>query len=725
MRIVQVLHNFPPEFDGGVERAVASLSVGLRELGHEVQLVVGSEQHSARAHVLRTEHLGFPVHRLVRGATFRSGVDPFEPELAERYEEVLRTVEPDVVHIHHWWNLGDDLVRRAERLGIPTVLTFHDHFATCAKFFRLPSGMEPCRLRASSAACGPCAAPGLGVPESEVARRIPARSAAFRSEARTARARLAPSESHARWIREYLEEPDLPVEVVGLGVTNQLRAPATPPWVPPEPLRLLHFGNLGRIKGVEVLARAVESADPSGQRIRLLMAGGVVESDLDLGRAELLGAYDHERLETIAETAHLAVFPSLAIESYGLVVDEALRLGLPVIVGDRGALDERIGSRGVIVPSGSVEGLADVLRAILADPGILAALQGGEAAPLPSIESMALAHVAIYERARGGEAPPPCDLERPILERLTHFQERLFDILAPGGVRAKAPENPMNPRFGDVKTRPGIDPRGDLVSVITRTRNRVGLLAEAVASVAAQTHRNVEMIVVNDGGEDPEPALAPFRDQLKIIKLEPGRVGRCLAANLALNAASGTWIAWLDDDDLFYPHHLEVALEELRRGQFRVVYTDAHRIDQVREHEGGPWREVGRSVPYSQDFSRLMLFRQAYIHLVTVVHHRACVESLGGFDESLEVLEDWDLFFRFAQDYEFRHLPVVTSAFRIRNDASNAVTALRKEFAETRTRLFSRYIHVAFPELLATVQAGHEKIVELEQRLADLESRKP
>lgn len=280
------------------------------------------------------------------------------------------------------------------------------------------------------------------------------------------------------------------------------------------------------------------------------------------------------------------------------------------------------------------------------------------------------------------------------------------------------------PRYDVTVTVPAEarDDGGRLISVITRTRNRPDSLREAVASVAAQTHDAVQLVVVNDGGDDVADVLDPFRDRVDITYLTPGRVRRCKAANLALGAARGTWIAWLDDDDLYEPHHLETLVRELRAGPQKVVYTDAHCL-RLEKGESGVWNEVERSVPYSQDFSRLLLFRQAYIHLVTVGHHRECFERLGGFDETLEVLEDWDMFFRFTQDYDFRHVPEVTAAFRIRDDMSNAVTALRKEFAETRTRLFQRYVHVAFPELLSELETGRETIVALLGRIDALERR--
>jgi len=259
-----------------------------------------------------------------------------------------------------------------------------------------------------------------------------------------------------------------------------------------------------------------------------------------------------------------------------------------------------------------------------------------------------------------------------------------------------------------------------LVSVITRTRDRHGLLVEAAASVAAQTWPERELIVINDGGAPVEDVLAPLREKLTIRILNPGRVGRCRAGNLGLEAARGEWISWLDDDDLYYPNHLATLVGALRESGKQVGYTDPHMVRQSK-NAAGAWEEVSRTVPFSRDFSRLMLVRETYIHLVTFMHHRDCTRVVGGFDESIEVLEDLDLFFRLAQNWDFLHVPEVTAAFRIRDDASNAVTALRREFVDTRTKLFQRYIHIAFAELLGMVDDGRMVIGDLRRRVEELE----
>jgi glycosyltransferase involved in cell wall biosynthesis len=88
---------------------------------------------------------------------------------------------------------------------------------------------------------------------------------------------------------------------------------------------------------------------------------------------ELGGSYGERELERGAATCDLAAFPSRLPESYGLVVDEALALGLPAWVGDRGALSERLGGAGRVLPAEDVPAWAAAFAGLVAEPAALAA----------------------------------------------------------------------------------------------------------------------------------------------------------------------------------------------------------------------------------------------------------------------------------------------------------------------------------------------------------------
>ena len=101
-----------------------------------------------------------------------------------------------------------------------------------------------------------------------------------------------------------------------------------------------------------------------------------------------------------------------------------------------------------------------------------------------------------------------------------------------------------------------------MFSVILPTYGRQAFLNEAVASVLSQTVRDLELIVVDDAS--PTPATVPPDPRVRLIRREDNG-GVAAARNTALDAAKGRYICFIDDDDLFRPNRLELALEGHRR----------------------------------------------------------------------------------------------------------------------------------------------------------------
>ena len=429
MRILHLLHNYPPEFRGGVERSVETLTRGLRALGHEVGVFCGSEQSENEARVTKQEHEMIPVWRYHRGLSFKSPVFSFDEEAAAHLERVIDEFRPDVAHVHHHWNLTDDLARRLALRGIPTALTLHDFFTSCALFFRMPEHDAPCAETQGAETCGPCLAARYGYPEQALGALADLRQGDYQKEVAAASVLVAPSQAHATAMERFMGRPAavLPLGGRSLDLVNKGSG------FPDGPLTLLHFGHFSRLKGTELLERAVAQADPDGSRIRLILAGtAVAGEDLRLDRAEVVGDYDEQKLLDLASSSDLAVFPSQAMETYGLVVDEALRMGLPVVVSDRGALSERIGTRGLVARAGSVDALADVLRGILEDPGELMKLRAGQHAPLLDEEAYAQAAETLYKRIHGEGVVAEVDLNRDLGRKLATLRDLLGHGLGQG-----------------------------------------------------------------------------------------------------------------------------------------------------------------------------------------------------------------------------------------------------------------------------------------------------
>jgi hypothetical protein len=202
---------------------------------------------------------------------------------------------------------------------------------------------------------------------------------------------------------------------------------------------------------------------------------------------------------------------------------------------------------------------------------------------------------------------------------------------------------------------------GPMVSVIVRTRDRPDLLEQALASIAASTYRRVEIVLVNDGGAEPTVETSiPF----PVVRVELAtNAGRAGAANAGVAAASGDYVAFLDDDDLMEPEHLETLVGLVSAADVRVAFTDAAvGIYELDPDDG--WREVERRLPYSRDFDPDLLLLDNYIPFNTLLIERSLVDEVGRFAEELEFFEDWDFLIRLAALAPFHHLARVTAEYR-------------------------------------------------------------
>lgn len=231
-----------------------------------------------------------------------------------------------------------------------------------------------------------------------------------------------------------------------------------------------------------------------------------------------------------------------------------------------------------------------------------------------------------------------------------------------------------------------------LVSVVMPTHNRRGLLREALESVAQQTLGDVEVVLVNDGGEDVGDLVAEFDGRLAIRYLtyaEPRE--RSAARNLALEHARGTYIAYLDDDDVFYPEHLERLVDALETTGASVAYSDGVECRYV-VGPGGAQTVVERRVLYASAFDRDRLFCENYIAINCILHRKACLDRVGAFDVELGVpLEDWDLWVRLACEWDFHHVPGATAEFRTRVDEEYTRNLDRAPFYFNALRVFVKY----------------------------------
>jgi glycosyltransferase involved in cell wall biosynthesis len=204
------------------------------------------------------------------------------------------------------------------------------------------------------------------------------------------------------------------------------------------------------------------------------------------------------------------------------------------------------------------------------------------------------------------------------------------------------------------------------VSIIVRTKDRPTLLRRALASVAAQTYRPLEAVVVNDGGLPLDESA--LREALGDVPLRletlPNSTGRAHAANVGLSLAGGAWIGFLDDDDELMPRHVLTLVNAAVLTGSPVVYSDCETVERELAPDGTILREQSRGRFFlSRDFSADVLLFENYIPLMCLLYSREAIAGIGGFDETLELFEDWEFNIRVAARSTFTRVPETTARY--------------------------------------------------------------
>jgi len=204
---------------------------------------------------------------------------------------------------------------------------------------------------------------------------------------------------------------------------------------------------------------------------------------------------------------------------------------------------------------------------------------------------------------------------------------------------------------------------GPVVSVIVPTFNRPQYLSKALASIMQQSYTNLQVIVVNDGGEDVSDIINSFHDQrLMFINRKENR-GKAYSLNEALNRAEGKYVAYLDDDDIYYPHHIETLLNALEfQTDCQVAYSDFYKT-YCRVTSDGTRQVLSKVVDVSRDFDRFFMLLFNHVLHVSLMHRRDLIEKTGPYNEQLNVLIDWDMTRKLVFFSDFHHVYEITGEY--------------------------------------------------------------
>jgi glycosyltransferase involved in cell wall biosynthesis len=332
----------------------------------------------------------------------RATLDPTEedPALRRALEVAVAAAGANVLHVHTPGLGPRTVASAADRLGVPLVVTLHEHALVCEEYRLLELGHRFCDIPEDLRRCDRCLATTHGRPSGFISRW----RSAMAVLADRADAVIVPS-------RSALE--------LSARVHPVLRAKATLlPWgVPPaadqcipgldprQPLRIGGVGVLAPVKGTELLTTLVEAT--AHLHVEWHWFGATEGKRLRAPRGQpkvrLHGAYARERLARELNRARIDVvlLPSIAPETFSLTLSEVLAAGLPVIASDLGALGERVDAAGAgwTVDVHDAGHLAAVLETLTRDRTLLVKhAERVRALPHRSESDMARDHAAVWER---------------------------------------------------------------------------------------------------------------------------------------------------------------------------------------------------------------------------------------------------------------------------------------------------------------------------------------
>lgn len=200
------------------------------------------------------------------------------------------------------------------------------------------------------------------------------------------------------------------------------------------------------------------------------------------------------------------------------------------------------------------------------------------------------------------------------------------------------------------------------VSIIIPAYNAGQWLVEAVASVFTQTHSDWEMIIVNDGSTDGTLGIAHGYDDERIKVVDQANAGVSAARNAGIALAKGTYIGFMDADDVMLPENIAVKLACLKEHSVDWVFSDLALCDEHLCRTGevmeGTDEDVLRTI--------LINFRPAVpTSCSNVLAHRRCFEQGVSFDEHLSNAADQDYSMQLAAGFRYHHLSGVFNLYRI------------------------------------------------------------
>ena len=208
-----------------------------------------------------------------------------------------------------------------------------------------------------------------------------------------------------------------------------------------------------------------------------------------------------------------------------------------------------------------------------------------------------------------------------------------------------------------------------MITVIIPTYNRAANIGMAIESVLAQTYRDFELLIVDDGSNDnTEDVVKKYNDsRIRYVKYTPNQ-GAAHARNVGIKEAKGKYIAFHDSDDLMRSYRLKEQLDYLERNDLDFVFSQVHEYGMNKEDRGVSPLNV--DIGKNKFLNTKSLLRQWQVWCQTILCTRECAEKVL-FDENFPCGIDWDFSIRLSMEYNMGYYPLeVSDNYRLSSSIS-------------------------------------------------------
>ena len=397
MRILHLVHQYPPHHIGGTELYTQNLARRQALAGHNVAVFAPVPETSPPAKVLSN---GVRVYGVPTGE--RSRLQVFyhsfrQPSVRRALQEVIEHERPDLVHVQHLMGLPLGLIEDLRQARVPYVVTLHDYWYVCANAQLVTNTDQSICAGPDAGArnCARCALARAGLPSAGGLAPLAApifrnRNQRLRDVLAGAARVIAPTQfvyktyeqlgiaaANMSVVRHGIELPEAAVREARAAHVARPRG---------GPLRVGYVGSVAWQKGLHVLIDAVNELPPDD--VQLTIYGGLdgfpdyvaaLEASIRHRSIRLAGRVAREDLWQALAALDVVVLPTLWYEASPLTIDEVFAVGVPIVASQIGAMTEKIanGVNGYLFPPAAPLALSQILQTLQAEPGRLERLEGG------------------------------------------------------------------------------------------------------------------------------------------------------------------------------------------------------------------------------------------------------------------------------------------------------------------------------------------------------------